>query len=638
MSSGSRNTIALPAAAVAAFAFAIYLPTLAFQLVWDDPELLESVHALWHAGGLRSLVSAEFLLGGVAPHTGYYRPVVFVSMAADSWLGGGRPWLFHLTNDLLHAGVCALVVLILLRILDDGPAAVFGGLLFAAHPVHVEAVAFVSGRTDLWSALFVFAATALWMSRRRHSEGSGALAATALGVLLLLGALSKELAVMAIPAWLVWDRLGLPGDHTTGEPWWRRNRSWLLAAAAAVVVVGVLRWLALGSIVGGGAGGAPTESAMGPTAAALLLPRLATYSKLLVVPWPLSSYVIPSDLSAGPWIVVGMLLAAGTFVAAERMDSRYVGAAGFSWVLLFLLPVLGIARLNAVVLAERFLYVPSFGICLAGAALWGRAHRRHRAAALAVGGAVIAVFAGATIARSRVWRDEITLYTDMIKTSPNGFTGHFNLGNELAKAGRLSESESELTTATKVGPGRADGWNNLGSVRSRLGKTTEAVAALEEAVRLKPDLAVARRNLAANLLKLGRPADALIAMKGLDALAVDDGPALVEIGKASAEAGRNADAEEALRMAIRAAPDKGDAYGDLGLVYLSEGRSADAIPLLERSVKLAPNDSPTRFNLALARLANGDRRGAAAERDALRALDPRLADELTARLEREGRR
>jgi tetratricopeptide (TPR) repeat protein len=117
-----------------------------------------------------------------------------------------------------------------------------------------------------------------------------------------------------------------------------------------------------------------------------------------------------------------------------------------------------------------------------------------------------------------------------------------------------------------------------------------------------------------------------------------DAPLLIRAGMASADAGRLPEAERAFRLAIRAAPGQGKAYGYLGFVYLSQNRTGEALPLLERAAAIDPGDAPARFNLGVARLAAGDRAGAAAERDALRALDPRLAAELDARLKTPARR
>jgi protein O-mannosyl-transferase len=621
------------AAIVACFALLLYLPALSFPLVWDDPMLLEHVHERIEAGGIGALLSSEFLLGSGSPHTGYFRPVVLLSLAADGRLGDGKAWVFHLTNLLLHASASGLVVLLLRRILRDGPSAVLGGLLFAAHPVHVETVAFVSGRTDLWASVFVLLATLLWLRERASDGDAGSgIAPAGVGLFLALGTLSKESAVMAVPAWLAWDAVESAGSSGRPASWARRNARWLTASLVAVAVVAALRWAVLGRWLGGEALPPPVPGVPEPSAVALLLPRLITYAKLLAVPWPLSAFYTPSDLALGPGLLLGAILALALFAGAWLAGGRRTGAVAPSWTLLFLVPVLGVAPLSGGAAAERFLYLPSIGACLAAAAFWGRLHRRSKQVAIAAAVTVIASLAGATVVRSQVWKSEVALYADMTRTSPRAFVAHFNLGNELAKLGRLEEAELSLKRAVAIAPGRADAWNNLGSVRLRLGKDAEAGKAYEEAVRLKPDFAVALRNLAGTLAKAGRWTEYLAAMEKLESPMPGDAPLLIRAGMASADTGGVLEAERAFRLAIRAAPAEAKAYGYLGFVYLSQDRTAEALPLLERAAAIDPGDAPARFNLGIARLAAGDRAGAAAERDSLRALDPRLAAELDARM------
>ena len=613
------------AALVACFAALLYLPTLGFHLVWDDPALVGFVHDRLQSGGIGTLLSSEFLLGIGRPHTGYFRPVILLSLAIDGWLGGGSAWVYHLTNIVLNALVCGLTFLLLRSILRDGPSAMFGGLLFAAHPVHVEAVAFVSGRTDLWAALFVFVYCALFArASNRETTGARWIAPAWASLALSLGALSKEPAIMAVPAWTTWGVLGVFGTPAQAVAWIRRNAVWLAASCASLAVVVALRWAALGAVVG----------AQDSSTFELVLPRLATYLKLLVVPWPLNAYYTSSDLTLAPTIVAGAFVAVAMFALADVRDSRRLGAAGVLWTLLFLLPVLGIASVSGAAAAERFLYIPSFGACLAAAALWGRFYRRNRIAAVATGGAVLALFSATTVVRSAVWRDELALYSNMVRTSPHAFVAHFNLGNELAKLSRMQDAEASLTRAVEVAPAHADGWNNLGSVRTSLGKDADAEKAFAEAVRLAPEFAVARRNWAATLVRLHRPEEALAALEAIEPGSREDAPLLIENGKALAEAGHRSSAERALRRAILAAPDSSQAYGDLGFLYLEEGKAADAIPLLEKAEALDPNDAPTRFNLGVARLSLGDTAGAVAEREVLRSMDPRLAGELTDRMAR----
>src|SRR5207237_7199255 len=72
-----------------------------------------------------------------------------------------NPWVFHGANVVLHA-LAAMVVFALLRALEmPAGAALAGAVLFAAHPVQVEAVGWASGLKDVLSGLFSL--VALWL-------------------------------------------------------------------------------------------------------------------------------------------------------------------------------------------------------------------------------------------------------------------------------------------------------------------------------------------------------------------------------------------------------------------------------------------------------------------------------------------
>ena len=608
---------AILAAAVAAL---VYLPTLAFKLVWDDTMLVELTHARLESGGVPALLASEFTLGSRSEPTGYFRPVVLASLAIDGALGGGRPWVYHATNILLHALVTGLSVLLLRRVLDDELSALAGGLLFAVHPVHVEAVAFVSGRTDLLAALFVLA-SCLLLLRGRSVPASASLAA---------GALSKESALMLIPVWLAWDGLGIPRQPPRPRAGRPRNAAWLAGAAAAVLVALALRW-ATGVHFGSAAHSEPAP----------LVARLATYLKLLAVPWPMSAYYTASDLRMSAGVVVGALAALAVFAAAIVWPSRRIGLAAAAWTLLFLIPVLGVVRLSGGAAAERFLYLPSLGFCLAAAALWRPLHDRFPWPTAVTTLALLAVCSGLTVARSRVWHDEPTLYADMARTSPRAFVPHFNLGNELAKLGRTGEAEAALARAVEIAPDRADGWNNLGTVRLRLGKDDEAERAFAEAIRLKPDFALARDNAALvrkkrfdELTARGLWADAVHRLERDPNAGAGDVERLISAARALNESGHWAEAEQALKLAIRFDPNSAIAHGYLGFIRFSHHRLDEAIPELVRAVELDPNDANPRFSLALARMASGDAAGARAERDALAQVDAKRAADLDAILNR----
>src|SRR5207248_2717365 len=94
--------------------------------------------------------------GGRAPARLYYRPVVSTTLWLEWRLGGRRPWLLHLSNVLAHAACVVAVLLAARRVVPAAfPWPELGALVFALHPVHVEPVAFVSGRTDVWCTLLL---------------------------------------------------------------------------------------------------------------------------------------------------------------------------------------------------------------------------------------------------------------------------------------------------------------------------------------------------------------------------------------------------------------------------------------------------------------------------------------------------
>ena len=111
---------------------------------------------------------------------GLYRPVTLSSFALEWGLWNGHPAGFHLVNLAVHSAVSLLVFLLLLPVSATLPALV-GGVLFAVHPVHSEAVANVVGRSELYSALFVLGACLLFLKGRGSDEYSYTNNVTSLG-------------------------------------------------------------------------------------------------------------------------------------------------------------------------------------------------------------------------------------------------------------------------------------------------------------------------------------------------------------------------------------------------------------------------------------------------------------------------
>lgn len=506
---------------VAAVAFLAYARTIGFDLVWDDPLLLEAIREKFQQGGLYRLLTAEFEFRS-AMSLGFYRPAALLSLWLDMVVGAGRPWLFHLTNTLLHAAAALLASRLIARVTGSGRAALLGGLLFAVHPVHTESVAFVSGRTDLLACVFSLASALAWL-RSRDRDAAHPNRDLAVGLAAFVAAvLAKEVALL-LPVVLVgWDAVAAGAAVPAG--WWRRNRAWLIGWTASLAAVIAFRLL-----VAGVAFGKTDAGAGGPGMSATLTPAVfLTYLRLLVVPWPLSAFYLPADLSLGAPAAAGVLLTGLWFAAAQEKDRR-VGLLALLWIVGFLAPVLGFVPFAGAVMAERYLYLPSVGFALmAGFALdrlWD--FRRWRPLAVSLTVALLALFTVGTVARSAIWRDALTLYADIVRTSPAYAGGYFNLGNAYQRLGRHTDAGKSYQRALQLRPDDPLSLNNLASALCALGRDREALPLYREAVRLKSDYVDARLNLGKTAFKLGDREAALESYRALRQLSP---PAAAELG------------------------------------------------------------------------------------------------------------
>src|SRR5262249_23551475 len=140
---------------IAAVAFAVYLNTLSADFVWDDrfqvvqnpvikdPYLVPK----FFTTGVWTLISPTH-------PTNYYRPTMFVSYLITYHLFGLNPAGFHFVNIACNALVALMVYALTLRLFERSEIALIAGLLFAVHPIHTEAVAWVASVPELLTSFF----------------------------------------------------------------------------------------------------------------------------------------------------------------------------------------------------------------------------------------------------------------------------------------------------------------------------------------------------------------------------------------------------------------------------------------------------------------------------------------------------
>ncbi|HMO04632.1 MAG TPA: hypothetical protein PKC67_06970 [Kiritimatiellia bacterium] len=421
------------------------------------------------------------------------RPVVVLSYLADRARGGLDPATFRATNLLLHAAATLLVFALFRRLLDLRLAAL-ASLLFAWHPLNVEAVIAPAFREDL---LYVVPGLAFLLlgwcavpSRTRHVAA----------VLCLVAALLAKEAAAALPLVLL--------AGWWWQPSWRPPRRTMIAFAAwsfALTVIVLVFLLAGRPAQGWGEAwnGVALRGAEGWRTA----PWLAVHQLVRAVwPHPLSvDYVIaPVAAWSEPrgWAPLAVLAALALALVHRRTPAAV--ALGLAWFVLFFAPVSNLLPLYNPV-ADRYAYGILPGLVLAfaaGLARWPR---------VAVPALVVLALAAGVRSTARVadWRDDRTLWTAALSVEPRSARAHTWIALEEKRAGHRDEAWRLLIEAERLNPHDVAPLVNRAILLGEAGDLTGAELLLREALARRPGHEHARRNLDLCLSLQGRaPEDA----------------------------------------------------------------------------------------------------------------------------------
>jgi hypothetical protein len=458
----------LPPALAALVAFAVFANTLSHDFVYDDHSAIVENQRVHGLGNWR-----EILTGPYWPR-GLYRPFTSFTLAANWTLDPGDPSGFHLVNVLLHAVTAALVTVLGGRIMGSR-GALAAGLLFAVHPLHVEAVANVVGRAEVMAAGFAIAASLAYL---RYGDRAGGLAAAgALGATLL--ALASKESAFGLPGVLLgvdWARA-----RAWGEPYRERlARTGPLWVAVLLVAVG---WLWLRSTIVGELAGDLPAPGLARTSLwdriPIMLPIVPEYVRLLLFPARLSAEYSPDFLPVRPGFglpaLAGLVLLAACVAAAVLLRRRVPAAtAGLFWTGAAIFVVSNLLVPSGVLLAERTLYLASVGTCLALGGIWELLDREHSRPAIALLALVAALGAARTWTRSQVWRDDYTFFPNVVADAPGSYRADWVAAMLSYMAGDSTEGERLMRRGLKTYGGNGAMWSDFAVVMERQRRWGEA--------------------------------------------------------------------------------------------------------------------------------------------------------------------
>ncbi len=548
----SRPVVAL---CLAALCFALYAPVRrhAFVDYDDDRYVLENPN-------LRLPLDAAALRRAFEPYETNWIPLTWLSLHLDWRLHGPRPAGYLLENAALHAASAALLFLALSSLSGAVGRSAFVAAVFAAHPLHVESVAWASERKDALSGLF-------WMlgllAYARHAARPGlaryslVLASLALGLLAKPSLVTFPFVLWLLDAWPL-GRLRLrPGADLRARAETRRALveklpMLLLVVAAAVATFVVQR-----------SRGAMTELHEYPLAYRLMNAAESALAYVADAFWPsgLAVFYPHPGLAISPWRAgaCALALAAATFAALRARRTRPYLAVGWLWYLGTLVPVIGIVQVGLQARADRYTYVPLVGLAIAlawGAVDLARALRISRRAVAASAVLSVAALGVSTRLQLRHWRDTVALFERAVAVSPDGALPRHHLGLALVNAGRALEARPHLESALALGADSAEARAGLALAYEQLGHYPESIEHARAALRIAPGHPYATRELVRILAtcpdpELRDPAEAVrLAEAARDRADAPDADLLETLAVAYAAAGRSAEALRALEAAL----------------------------------------------------------------------------------------
>ncbi len=575
------------------------------------------------------LVTGELTLRGVLAvftqrHVERWVPLTCVSHILVWHIFGPSPAVHHLTNVFLHAVTTILLFLVLWRMTGNLWPSALVAVVFAAHPLRAESVAWVTERKDVLSGLFFVLTLAAYVryARRRFSL----LGYLAVVVCFTLSLVAKPMAVTLPFLLLLLDYWPLGrmkaasprwGDAPQGKPAfpWR-----LVVEKIPLLLLTAIFCIATALV--------QAEIVIVPTEVLPLHARIA--NALISCVAYLGQFFYPAGLAVlyphpganlPAWKPVAALLVLAGISAAipgcwRRKPYLFVG---WLWYLGMLVPVSGLVQVGWHAMADRYTYLPQIGLCIALA--WGTTDAAgywpYRGWVLGIASTlVLAALLACAWRQTTFWRDSEALWTRTLRCTSRNAVAHCGLGAALMRRGQIDDALAHYQDALKINSDYAEAHNNLAIALASRGRIDEAIANYQDALRIKPDYAEAHNNLAVALASRGQIDEAMTHYQEALKIAPDYAEAHCNLGTALAKRGRTEEAMPHFQKAVEIQRDYAEAHCNLGVILASRGRIKEAIEHYQKALESQPDLADALNNLAWLRATRPE----AAFRDATAAV------------------
>jgi len=435
-------------------------------------------------------------------------------------------------------------------------------VLFLVHPCQTQAVTYISQRFESMATVFYLGTMYCYLRARVSTGQTQRIILFGLaGFLSILGILTKEVVSTAPLMILASEWILFPQKDN--------KRMYIVLVAAGILLYVLFTQLVrtdlrifLQSV--------PSESHDGDvlTPVRYFLTQMRvflTFLRLLVLPIHQNldyDYPMSTGLLSPPLTLVGMGMIGGFIFLTVKLRRAFpLIAFGLAWMLITFSINLA-PRAN--VIFEHKLYLISFGFFLAGVVALSILVKNRKMLMWILGGTIV-VLAAVSFGRNKVWRDDFTLWNDVVSHSPHKARGYNNRGFMYVKQGKFTEAISDLNLAIALKPDYPDAYNNRGRAYYQQGNFTQDVSDYNKAIAINPNFAEAYNNR----------------------------------GVVYSHQGRLAQAMADYNKAIALNPNSAQEYNNRGNVYAKEGKYIQAMSDFDKAISTDPNFAQAYNNRAV---------------------------------------
>ncbi|MBS1797629.1 MAG: tetratricopeptide repeat protein [Acidobacteria bacterium] len=604
------------------------------QYVYSNPAVLSGLN--WNS----------FKWAWTAYYSANWHPLTWLSHMLDVKMFGLNAGGHHAVNIVLHLANTVLAFVVFRRLTGCFWKSAIVAALFAVHPAHVESVAWVAERKDVLSTLFWL--LTMWAYARYASEEDGEKGRKGeretiedagknseerkadgleaddskentvspspflpfslsflnksyllVALLLALGLTAKPMLVTLPFVLLLLDFWPLGRLRGVGElPALLLEKIPLFLLSAASSLITIRAQSTVGAI----------ETLDYLPFGTRILNTLAAYAKYVATffyPAKLAVwYPYPKEFPV--WQIGGaiLLLGAVTALCVWQIRERKYLLTGWLWFLGTLVPVIGLVQVGSQAMADRYTYVPYFGLFIM--LVWGlgdlfNLFPRRSLAFFGFFGLAVAGFTVASFFQTARWHDNETLYRHTLAVTGDNFLIAHNLCYTLVIADRLDEAEPLCNDSIRIKPDYYEGHNTLGILAIKRGQFAEAESRFQEVLRINPNFTLALVNLSVAQSLGGKPDDAEKNLEKAVKLNADSVQpevwinALNDLASAYADQKNYQKAAENLTRVLVLDQNNADARANLSLMLYHLERYDEAQKLIETAIQLNPN-MPAAYN------------------------------------------